>query len=253
MMNDQLLTEKFELFLKDFIESQVDSFLDDDDDYQMKATALKSAKQLKQEHLNRIKESLLMKDFRTSMTKAVSLIFTKLPQNINHEDFKKILSEMDHILEHLASPPQLDTRIGEEPRTIIFRNLWGISNDTLLNIHHFANVLIEKREYEEANDLLIFLVTISPDIAGFWISRGICLQGMDRDEEALQVLHVAKVLIPDDPIPMIYTIHGFLKVKDKEKGSEEILHLEECLNNHPEEKQKWNELLISLKEQYTIL
>lgn len=247
-MSDRELAEKFELFLKEFIESQVDSLLKDDDYYQVKATALKSAKQLKLEHRTQIKESLLMKDFRNSMTKAVSLIFTKLPQHINHEDFKKVQGELEHILEHLATPPQLDTNGEEEPQPIIFRNLWGISNETLLHIHHFANTLIQKHEYADANDLLIFLVTISPDIAGFWVSRGICLQGMDRDEEALQVLNVAKVLAPEDPISMIYTIQSYLKVKEKEKASDELLHLEEYLNTNPEEKLKWHEMLISLKE-----
>lgn len=247
-MNPQLLTEKCELFLKEFVESQVDFFLEDDSYYQTMATPLKSAEQLKREHRDRIKESLLMTEFRDSITKAISLIFTKLPQHLHHKEFEIVKNEMEHILDHLANPPNLDPSMGEEPQPIIFRKLWGISNDTLLHIHHFANGLIQKQEFKDANDLLTFLVTISPDIAGFWISRGICLQGMQRDEEALQVLNVAKILAPDDPIPMIYIINGHLRLKDKGKAAEELQHLEECLNSHPEEKKNWNALAISLKE-----
>lgn len=247
-MNNQLLAEKCETFLKEFVDSQVDFFLEDDSYYQHMATPLKSAEHLKQEHRNRIKKSLLMKEYRESIAKAVALILSKMSHYVRPEEFEKVKSEMEHIIDHLANPVEVDMGGTEEAQPLLFRKLWGISNDTLLHIHHFANALIQQKHYNEANHVLTFLVTVAPDIAGFWTSRGICLQALHHDDEAFQVFNVSRILAPEDPIPIIYICNGYLRLKDKKKAADELKKLEDCLHHHPDQKKTWHSLWMSLKD-----
>jgi len=244
MVNKHQLAQKSDLFLKQIVDAQVDLYLEEDSYYQKLASPLKSADQLKQEHREHIQSTLLMKEFRDSLSHAISLIFNELPKTLHPNEFAKVQDEMEHILDFLDEPvPE-----SYEGEPVIFHKLWNISDETLHHIHHFANGLIQRKQYEDAHDVLSFLVTLAPDISRFWSCRALCLQAMNKQDEALQVLQVAKILAPDDPVPMIYSCNGYLHLKDKKKATEELKMLESCLDAHPESKAAWQPIQKSLKD-----
>lgn len=253
MTNKNALSEKCELFLKDFVDAQAKLYLEDDAYYEGMATPLKPASLLKKEHLEHIKNTLLMKEFRDSLSKAISLIFNDLSKSIRPDEFAKIKNELENILDFLAQPVEEDKSSAGARKPILFHKMWKISDNTLQHLHHFSNSLIHEKNYEDANAMLTFLVTLAPEISRFWSSRALCLQALHRDDEAFQVLNIAKILSPDDPVPLIYNCNGLLRLKEKQKALDELKNLQACMEAHPDTKNSWKTIYQALKEQISKL
>ena len=72
---------------------------------------------------------------------------------------------------------------------------------------------MKKNNYKEGVSLFVFLTTMTPYVQSFWLAQGVCLQGLNRHEDAIEIFKTAKLLKPADPIPLAYLIESYTTEK----------------------------------------
>lgn len=230
---------KLDVLLEELIESQVDGLIQEDAYYEMFATPLKPASSFKSDHRKQLIEFFQLKELRSQLEVAPSIILDLLPSYVSAEEFSKIKEELDqsgaHFLQFIET---IEEKSDDKP--ILFQEMFGLSDDTLIQIYDLAVDLVKKGNYKDALTLFVFLTTLAPHVPSYWIAQGACLQALDRHEEAVAIFGAAKFLNPQDPAPLAYSIESYLILKEKEKVKEELQLMKEVVSNLPkDEKAKW--------------
>lgn len=238
---------KIDTLLEGLIESQVETLIQDDSYYQLLSTPLKSASIVKKEHRKQLVEFFKLKELRNQLEVAPNIILNLLPDLVSKEEFVKIKGELDGSGEHFIHfIESMNKESSEKP--ILFQEMFGLSDDTLLRIYDLAVDLIKKENYEDANTLLVFLTTLAPHVTSYWIAEGACLQALDRHQEAIAVFSAAKFLSPSDPAPSFYSIESFLILDDKDKAKLELDEVKEIVKSlSGEDKLKWEKMIKEVK------
>lgn len=226
---------------EELLESQVESLLQEDDYYQYLATPLKSAAMCKQDHKAQLSEFFKFKEFNERMKRAQDLITNALPSFVTSEAFLKIKEELDNSSDYfnrfIESAEDLD-------RPILLQEMFGLSDETLLQIYAFGRNLVEKKNFQDACAIFALLATLAPHVSSYWIAEGACMQGLNQHEEAIAAFNGAKLLNPLDPAPIAYSIESYHILKDttQEKIERELLkNVLESLNSN--EKAPWKNYL----------
>lgn len=206
----------------EIIDQKVDNLLQNDAYYQQMATPLKSAAILKQEHRRQLVEFLKMERLGSHLAHAEKLIQEHLPHLISHHKFEKVKKEMDHSAEHLVTYLQSIQESKEQENNILFQDMCGVSDETLKEVYRLAEHFVKDKHYVDAQHILVWLIILAPDISGFWLALGICLQSQGIDNEAIEVFELAKKLNPDEPASYVYKAESLIKLKEKDKAREEI-------------------------------
>lgn len=232
---------KVDTLLEDLIESQVDNLIQEDSYYQMFATPLKPAKAFKQAHRKQLIEFFKLTELREQLEHAPELLLEHLPNFVPKEEFDQIKKELDNSGEHFV---RFVESMSDEPseKPILFQEMFGLSDDTLLHIYDFGADLVKKENYEDALTVFVFLTTMAPHVPSYWIAQGACLQALDRHEEAISVFNAAKFLNSIDPSPSFYMIESHLALKDNTRAKLEVNSLKEIISNlSGDEKNNWEQ------------
>ncbi|HRD55946.1 MAG TPA: hypothetical protein PLC42_06070 [Parachlamydiaceae bacterium] len=232
---------KVDNLLEELIESQVDNLIQEDSYYQMFATPLKPASAFKQAHRKQLVEFFKLGDLREQLEHAPELMLELLPSFVSKEEFDQIKKELDSSGEHFVHfVESMSDKPSEKP--ILFQEMFGLSDETLLRIYDFGADLVKKENYEDANTIFVFLTTMAPHVPSYWIAQGACLQALDRHEEAVAVFNAAKFLNPKDPAPSFYTIESHLALKDNTRAKLELNTLKEIVSGMSgDEKTAWEQ------------
>jgi len=232
---------KIDTILDELIESQVESLIQDDSYYQHFATSLKPASQIKMEHKKQLLDFFKLTELRKQLESAPLLIESLLPELISAEEFAKVKGELDQSSEHFITfIASMNKETAEKP--VLFQEMFGLSDETLLYIYELSVDLVKKGKYEEANTLFVFLTTLAPHVPSYWIAEGACLQALNRHEEAIAVFSAAKFLNPSDPAPFAYSVESYYMLKDTEKAKPELDALKEIVKlSSGDEKIKWEQ------------
>lgn len=309
-----------ELFDK-LILPQVDNFMPDDSYFQSKATPLKKAAVIREEHRKQFIEQLKMNDLRHHLEEAEQLIRKDLSKLISEVQVKQVFKEMDGAPKHFVkyaksyqkesgvevplmleqlkdkTNPDLkqiyemavdciqnknyseassllhflitttsdkkDTKTTKKLRTkakhymqakldkiqpieeklFLLQHAFGYSDNTLLHIYELAVDCIQNQKYKEATSLLYYLAILAPDIPGYWLGLGVCLQAINEDQEALDVFDVVKNIQKHNPAPYIYSAEIYIKLHDNKKADKELHHAEDLIQEaKPEDRNLYNNL-----------
>lgn len=231
-----------EAVLNDIIEGQVDALIQDEAHYQCYATPLKNAKTARQIHRDQLVDFFKLSDLRSYFEKGQNLVFTLMPNFVSPENFAKIKNEMDHSIQHfigyIISSPKENYANKEKP--VLLQEMFGLSNETLLQIYDLAGDLVNKANYSDALSLYIFLTILAPHVQNYWIAQGVCFQALDRHQEAVAVFNCAKVINAANPAPYAYSVESYaiLKEIDQVKVESDLLN-KVILGLDPKEQVKW--------------
>lgn len=240
---------KIDTLLDELIESQVESLVQDDAYYQNFATPLKSASQIKVEHRKQLIDFFKLTELRSQLESAPVLVENLLVDLISPAEFDKVKAELDKSGEHFISfIGSMGKDSGEKP--ILFQEMFGLSDETLLHIYDLSVDLVKKGKYEDANTLFVFLTTLAPHVPSYWIAEGACLQALNRHEEAIAVFNAAKFLNASDPAPVAYSMESYYMLKDMSSAKAELEALKEIVKSLPaDEKSNWEK---KIKEMPTL-
>lgn len=219
----------FESNLEMLLEPLIESILEDDDYYRHLETPLKKAGTIKNDQRYQLNEIFKMNGIRSRLLNAQNLISNFLPEFVSQEILGKIMSEMDKSSDHLMA--YIESANQAEEKFVSFQDIFGWSDETLLHLYDFASHLIRTGKIAEANDLFLFLTTLSPQIASYWIGQGVCLQALKQYEEALAVYDAAKFLNNSDPLPYAYSMEIYQILKKTDKENAEALALRTVVNS----------------------
>lgn len=232
--------EKTVLSFEQILDSQIDSFLEEDASYEYYATPVKPTRYIKSEHLNQLKELFHLRRLKTEFKKGDQLILGLLERSLSAEDFAKVKKEKEgadaHFFEALANVDM------EGP--VIFQQLFGYSNETMLHIYASVHTLMQNKNFEDAYSLLVFLTLLAPHVPSYWIAEGLCLQELNRHQEAVASFEAASFLDRSNPAPLAYAIESDLILGDQTKFQESLELLKSLLETYQgEDKGVWVELM----------
>lgn len=230
-----------------FIESQIETLLEEDDYYQFFATSLKPAYLFKQMHRDQMKDFFKADTFRSQLDKAQNSITHLLPTLISAEEFAQVKAEFDQSGDHFSRfTKSIEDSPSEKP--ILFQEMFGLSDATLLHIYALATDLVEKENYQEASDLFVLLTALAPHVENYWVGHGVCLQALNLHEEAISMFSIAKLLNRSDPIPFWYSMESYQALQQKEARKAEIEAVKEVIKTlEGEEKTIWEEKFEKIK------
>lgn len=231
---------KSETLLNGLIEPQVESLVEEDSYYQALATPLKSASQWKQQHRQELKEFFKFKDLNGRLAKAFDLITHTMPSFASPEAYAKVKQEMDNSIDYFHHYME---SMEATDRPILFQEMLGLSDETLLQIYAFGRNLVEKQNTEDALPLFTLLTVLAPHVESYWIAEGVCMQDLKLHEEAIAAFTCAKALAPQDPAPIAYTIDSYRAIKEDQLKQEAELLGQVLETLDPSEQAPWKEHL----------
>lgn len=126
-----------------------------------------------QEMRTKIKESL--HTIKKAWTRGYYLMLEKIPQPEKYR--------LDHLKKkHYApSTKEMFSQFGNKT----LQEECGYDGEMMGNIYDLAELLLHKREFENAADLFLFLTTLNPYVCWFWQGLGFAYQEQLKYEEAL--------------------------------------------------------------------
>lgn len=221
------------------IESEIESMLEEDSYYQFYVTPLKPASIVKEEHRKQLTDFFEMKNMRKQIENAQKLIMALLPDYVTPEVFITIKNELDQSATHFTNFIESMTE-EQKQKPIQFQEMFGYSDETLINFYLLGSKLVERKKFQDANDIFVFLTILAPHVSAYWVGQGVCLQAQDQHTEALTVFKAAKFLNPNDPFPFAYSIDSFFYLRQFDNAQKEVNYLQQIVNNFSsEEKMKW--------------
>jgi len=210
-------------YFQQIVEEKADEIVASDHECEFYATPLKSEKMLKKAYREDLVKFFKLSDVQQSLENAEKIILTQMSNFIPPEKFEKIKHEInqsgEHFVQFINSLSHEKVKNSENP--ILLQQVFGLCNDTLLQIYSFAADLVKRECFNEAIYIFAFLATLAPHVSSYWIGQGACLQALDRHEEALAAFSVARAIKADNPAPIIYSIESYLAINDKENAVNE--------------------------------
>ncbi len=219
---------KSESLLNELIEPQLDALMEEDSFYQRLATPLKSAMLWKQQHREELKEYLKFKGVNQRITNALDLIAYTMPSFTPAADYAKVKQELDNGAEHFR---RFVNSIEPTDRPILFQEMLGLSDDTILSIYAFGRNLVEQGNTKDAMPVFALLTILAPHVESYWVAEGVSMQDLGLHDQAIAAFSAAKFLNPEDPSPIQYSIESYHVLQDGIKEQEEKELLQTVMSN----------------------
>ena len=128
------------------------------------------------------------------------------------------------------------------------QELLGLSDDCLMHFYAVATDLVEKKDYEGAIAILTWLEMLAPYVSSFWLAHGLCLQMLNKHDEAIESLLIAKQFSLEDPtiIFNLYKSYSASKMHDLAKSEMKLLNAL-IMQLTPLEQSAWRDKINNLR------
>lgn len=226
----------------------IEQFLESDEYYQGRSTSIKSSRQLREEHREKLKEQFKFKSFEQKIQLGFETIYQGLPLLLSQIDWRQVSNELDRMHSQnreayiLAMVPKLD---GEE-ELVTMQALFGISDQSLKSIYTLGTRLLDERKTVEAEAVFTVLAFLNPQVPEYLIGTASALYWQGKYEEALSCLDYTKILQPDKGISFIYSALCKAHLGDLYTSDSDLINLERIFRNSKEEKLKWEKIYNSI-------
>lgn len=226
------------LSIDDIVKSQIEAFIPDESHYKMFATPLKPPSAFRQAHRDNLMDFFKFEELQEQLDEAPKIILNLMPNYLSSEDFNRIKNELNKSIHHFILVAISMSETSEKP--ILLKDLFGITDDSLMRIYELGVDLVKKNNYKDGNILFVFLTTMTPYVPSFWIAQGVCLQALNRHEDAIEIFKTAKLLKPNDPVPSVYLIESYLNLKNSNEAKIELDALQDTVQAlKDDEKKNW--------------
>jgi len=102
------------------------------------------------------------------------------------------------------------------------RELLGFSNAVMDEFYRTACVLYDEKQYEEAADAFLFLVTLDSGHYDYWIGLGAATQRCEEYELAIDAYEMAAICEIENPIPYFYLAKCLFAIHDRASALQAI-------------------------------
>lgn len=205
----------------ELFDSEINAITSDDSVYDYHATSLKPAHVIKQQHIEQIQEFLKFRELIEQIGKSHDLLMYYLPGRVSNVEMTRINDEIaginKHFMKFLLS---LEGESSERP--ILLQEICGFSDETMLDIYSLALDLMNEGNYSVAFTLLVLISALAPHVPSYWIAEGICLQELNRHEEAITLFEGLRLLDPRNPAPYAYSMASYAATQEEEKAKETL-------------------------------
>lgn len=215
------------------IESQADQWLWKEAEYIARATPLKSAAMIKNEHRSQIIEYLKMTELHHALDASIEFIKSELPSLISAEAYQNIehtIRQCGDIFTQFIK--NLKSNKSQTQPTLLYQQC-ALSTENLQDIYKLVVHFVETENFEGAKAISTLLITLDPYVPEFWNALGVCLQNLKEYENAIDVFDIAKILNPNNPGPYIYAAECYLSIENQVKAAEEIEAAQPLLKEIP--------------------
>lgn len=113
------------------------------------------------------------------------------------EEFKIPQEHLDKL-----NDPEVLRRYVEEGKT--FQEILEFDDDAMHRFYRIARGLLESHRNQDAADAFLFLTTLNPFVASYWIGLGMCEQLQEEYKRALVAYAMATVSDRSNPTPLYY-------------------------------------------------
>lgn len=228
--------------IEDIAKSHAEATLPDESYYQNFATPLKPPSAFRNAHRNQLEEFFKFEELREQLEESQKLILSLMPTFITKDEFLKLKGEIDKSIDHFILVALSMGKDLSPDKPLLFQELFGISDDSMIRIYELGSDLVKKNNYKDGNALFVFLSTMAPHVSSYWISQGVCLQAMDRHEDAVEIFKAAKFLKPSDPMPSSYILESLINLKNSEQAKIELEALKNIVHlMDGEDKKSWEQ------------
>lgn len=234
----EVTTKDFDSFLDEVAEAAVGSV----EDYEAKATALKSAETLRNEAKEQVKDTLRMDDLRKSIKNGLEVVADLMPKLVSQPALDQLIKEVDDGMAALAKGPQvLNAKEG-----LILQELFGISNDSMMNIYDMGSQLIKEKEFQTAREVFTISSLLAPDISAHWTALALCYQETEGTFEEINGMYeMAAALAPEDAEVLIRWAAYLIEENHKSEARDCLDRAEPLLTN--EMGSGWRKVMGSLR------
>lgn len=228
------------LSIDDIVKMEVETFIPDESHYKMFATPLKPPSAFRNAHREKLVDFFKFEELQEQLEEAPKIILNLMPSYLPIDDFTKIKNELNKSINHFILIAISMGESAEKPP--ILQELFGISNDSLVYIYELGIELVKKNNHKDASALFVFLTTMTPYVPSFWIAQGVCLQVLNRHEDAIEIFKTAKLLKPVDPLSLLYLIESYKNLKLDDEAKIELEALKNLIQTFEgDEKIRWEQ------------
>ncbi|MFQ5729370.1 MAG: SycD/LcrH family type III secretion system chaperone [Waddliaceae bacterium] len=92
------------------------------------------------------------------------------------------------------------------------------SDEAMAEFYGAAHHLLEKKQYLEAADAFLFLVTLNPRNHDYWLGLGMATQMCGNFDGAIDAYEMAAMNELESPVPYFYLAKCFFAIHDRENA-----------------------------------
>lgn len=215
-------------------------------DFHAMETPLKTEAQCKQTLKNRLLGEYNFTAISKGIFNAVHVINQYLSQSEKIKDRKKIQSELSTAFTKLIelygqtktnkNPDLLKNLEHDLPLSLA---LFGISNETLIEIYEIYLQCFKNKEIENSKDLIQLLLIFAPTIPAFWNALGVCFQNEGNFDQALNHYLIAEEINPSLVETHFYLARCYINQKNHPLAKEQVEKLFKLMNDSQDLKNQW--------------
>lgn len=102
------------------------------------------------------------------------------------------------------------------------QELLQFSTQTMDQFYQIACNLYESKEYKDAADAFLFLVTVDPTHYDYWIGLGAATQRLQEYEMAIDAYEMAAICQLENPIPYFHLAKCLFAIHDRDSALKAI-------------------------------
>ena len=230
------------------LEEIAEQCVEDESAYQLQATALKSAAAIRKEKKLQIMDFIENGPVRPHIQRALKFLKSEPASFLTEEQCKDIKNSLDKI-EHFAweklQEPKDSTK--DPDQLEIFQEIFGLSNESLINIYRVGFHFYEEQHYEDALDIFMFLFILNPTVADFSYELGLCYKQLNNLTDALGSFILAANLNIEHVGANLGAASCFIDLHDKDQAKKHLDHVRLLGENSPEKIEGWLENINSIQ------
>lgn len=114
------------------------------------------------------------------------------------------------------------------------QDLIGYKNETMARFYSAAYHLLSRKQYVDAANGFLFLVTLNPYVEEYWIGLGMATQQYGDYDMAMNAYEMAAIVHVESPVPYFYLAKCLFAMHDRESALEALDLALEHAGNFPQ-------------------